>query len=91
MVTTVSSGNKEPAHLPATPARKSWGLREFTMFASFICAIDCTLFPVLLTVLPAAEMITPESSAMIHHVGCLRRPGSGVLVCVPCMLSLSRY
>jgi hypothetical protein len=50
------------------PVKRKWGLREFTMFASFLCAIDCTVFPVLLTVLPAAEMLTPENSAMIHHV-----------------------
>eukprot|EP00624_Nannochloropsis_granulata_P006071 evm.model.NODE_4407_length_63659_cov_22.504595.13 len=32
-------------------------LATFTMVASVLCAIDCTVFPVLLTVLPAAEWL----------------------------------
>ncbi len=30
-------------------------LATFTMVASVLCAIDCTVFPILLTILPAAE------------------------------------
>ena len=54
--------------VPSSSSPKSWGLREFTMFASFICAVDCTVFPILLTVLPAAEMLSPANLHTIHEV-----------------------
>ena len=47
---------------------KEWGLKEFTIFASFLCAIDCTIFPILLTLLPAAEFLSPANVKSIHEI-----------------------
>ena len=47
---------------------KEWGLKEFTMFASFLCAVDCTVFPILLTALPAAEFLSPANVESIHEI-----------------------
>lgn len=83
---------KEPSSAEVdtkAPVKRKWGLREFTMFASFLCAIDCTVFPVLLTVLPAAEMLTPENSAMIHHVS--RLCPLHVCMCKQCFRMTSVY
>ena len=42
-------------------------LATFTMVASVLCAIDCTVFPVLLTVLPAAEYLGGMDLHAISH------------------------
>ena len=42
-------------------------LATFTMVASVLCAIDCTVFPVLLAVLPAAEYLGGMDIHAISH------------------------
>lgn len=42
-------------------------LSTFTMVASILCAIDCTVFPILLTILPAAELFGGVDLHAISH------------------------
>lgn len=42
-------------------------LATFTVVASVLCAIDCTVFPILLTVLPAAEWLGGMDLHAISH------------------------
>ena len=57
----LSDGSVEP--------QPSWvqRLNKISTFASVLCAIDCTVFPVLLALLPLVNLAGPASSAWIHR------------------------
>ena len=49
---------------PATWVRK---LNQVSNVASLLCAIDCTVFPILLALLPLAGFASADASAWIHQ------------------------
>eukprot|EP00922_Rhytidocystis_sp_ex-Travisia-forbesii_P027318 GHVS01040039.1.p1 GENE.GHVS01040039.1~~GHVS01040039.1.p1 ORF type:complete len:261 (+),score=31.69 GHVS01040039.1:131-913(+) len=48
-------------------AIKSWGLSEWSTLASVLCAIDCTVLPALMTVVPLLGWASPHSMHSLHH------------------------
>lgn len=47
---------------------RQWGLTEVGTAATILCAIDCTVFPVVLTALPLAQLMDPATSHHIAHM-----------------------
>lgn len=54
---------------PSVPPTNTWTerLTKLSTFASILCAIDCTVFPVLLLALPLVG-VTGISSALVHRI-----------------------
>eukprot|EP00922_Rhytidocystis_sp_ex-Travisia-forbesii_P027316 GHVS01040037.1.p1 GENE.GHVS01040037.1~~GHVS01040037.1.p1 ORF type:complete len:258 (+),score=31.09 GHVS01040037.1:71-844(+) len=48
-------------------AIKSWGLSEWSTLASVLCAIDCTVLPAVMTIVPLLGWASPDSMHSLHH------------------------
>eukprot|EP00743_Colponemidia_sp_Colp-15_P011722 GILK01013151.1.p1 GENE.GILK01013151.1~~GILK01013151.1.p1 ORF type:complete len:260 (-),score=19.66 GILK01013151.1:164-904(-) len=64
---TPSSEVASPDEQTPRPPSK-FGLTEFSMIASILCAIDCTVLPVILGAIPMVDIASPESSQKLHHL-----------------------
>eukprot|EP00921_Rhytidocystis_pertsovi_P021320 GHVQ01034062.1.p1 GENE.GHVQ01034062.1~~GHVQ01034062.1.p1 ORF type:complete len:269 (+),score=41.75 GHVQ01034062.1:216-1022(+) len=46
---------------------KRWGLGEWSTFATILCAIDCTVIPLLMVIIPILGWASPDSMHSLHN------------------------